>query len=217
MYKPLWATPERQAVLEKLKLLYSAGVCSEGKRNCPAVVKFVKIITDKIGLPDEDNPFMWIIRAAMAAPMAQKSMTRDELHHLPPWLSIELKEYWKADDRDARSYLLQYNKRRMHSLPGIYHRGNYDSIQKSEDIAKRPLWHIVNMGVSAFTKGRTAKVYIPGLKATIWVDLSGIKPTTKNAKRRWVRYGKGKAPESIDEQIQDRCSQVVKRYLETPY
>ena len=217
MYKPLWATPERQAVLEKLKLLYSTGLCSEGKQNCPVVVKFVKIITDKIGLPNEDNPFMWIIRAAMAAPIAQKSMTREELHHLPPWLSIELKEYWKADDRDARSYLDKLNKRRMHALPGIYHRGNYDSIQKSADLAKRPLWHIVTLGVSGFTQGRVAKVFIPGLKATVWVDLKGIKAPSKRQKRRWVRYGKGKAPISLDEQIRDRCSQVVKRYLETPY
>ncbi|MEK7877090.1 MAG: hypothetical protein AAB325_12965, partial [Pseudomonadota bacterium] len=110
MYKPLWATPERQAVLERLRLLYSTGLCSEGKLHCPVMAKFVKIITDKIGLPDEDNPFIWMMRAAMAAPMAQKSLTRDELHHLPPWLSIELKEYWKADDRDARSYLDKLNK-----------------------------------------------------------------------------------------------------------
>ncbi|MEK7876421.1 MAG: hypothetical protein AAB325_09570, partial [Pseudomonadota bacterium] len=160
---------------------------------------------------------MWIIRAAMAAPIAQKSMTREELHHLPPWLSTELKEYWKANDREERSCLWKLEKRHLHSLPGIYHRGNYDSIKKSEDLAKRPLWVIANMGVSAFTLGRVAKVFIPGLKATVWVDLQGIKSPSKRQKRRWVRYGKGKAPLSIDEQIRDRCSQVVRRYLETPY
>ncbi|MDO8636728.1 MAG: hypothetical protein Q7R34_10965 [Dehalococcoidia bacterium] len=217
MNQPLWATPERQRVLDVLKANLFAGRCTYGHTNCTAMLKIQQAIVDKIGLPDEDNPFTWIMRASMVAQTVQSSMTRDELRHLPQWTSTELKEYWKADDRDARSYQLKLSRRYMHALPGIYHRGGYDSIAKSEKLAKRPLWHIVEMGISAFTMGRTAKVFIPGLKATIWVDLSGIKPTTKNAKRRWVRYGKGKAPLSIDEQIQDRCSQAVRRFLETPY
>ena len=34
---------------------------------------------------------------------------------------------------------------------------------------------------------------------------------------RFYRYGIGKAPLSMAEAIEDRCSQAVKRYLETPY
>jgi len=214
--QPLWATPERQRVLDVLKRNLFAGSCTYGHTNCPAMRKIQQAIVDKIGLPDEDNPFTWIMRASMVAQTVQNSMTRDELRHLPQWTSAELTEYWKADDRDKRAYQLKLSKRYMHSLPGIYHRGHFDSIAKSESLDKRPLWHIVEMGISAFTMGRTAKVFIPGLKATIWVDLQGIKQATKNAKRRWVRYGKGKAPASIQEQIESRCSQAVKRYLDAP-
>ncbi|MDO8635878.1 MAG: hypothetical protein Q7R34_06475 [Dehalococcoidia bacterium] len=217
MNKPLWATPERQRVLDVLKSNLFAGRCTYGHTHCPVMLKLQRAIVDKIGLPDEDNPFFWIMRASMVAQTVQNSMTRDELRHLPQWTSTELKEYWKADDRNARSYLDEYNKRQMHSLPGIYHRGNYDSIQKSEDLAKQPQWQIVTLGVSAFTMGRTAKVFIPGLKATIWVDLSGVEKPSKHAKRRFYRYGIGKAPLSMAEAIDDRCSQAVKRYLETPY
>ncbi len=216
MNQPLWATPERQRVLDVLKRNLFAGRCTYGHTNCTAMRKIQQGIVDKIGLPDEDNPFIWIMRASLIAHTVQNSMTRDELRHLPQWTSAELTEYWKADDRDARSYQLKLSRRYMHALPGIYHRGRYDSIAKSEELAKRPLWHIVEMGISAFTMARTAKVFIPGLKATIWVDLQGIKQATKNTKRRWVRYGKGKAPESIQEQIESRCSQAVKRYLDAP-
>ena len=271
MQNTLWATPERQRVLDVLKRNLFAGRCTFGHTNCPAMRKVQQAIVDKIGLPDEDNPFIWIMRAALVVgslsleppkpaplkplpviyhkspdspefgkgetvvitgvspkikgaiwferqrPTPEKGfLTADELRHLPTWLSTELTDYWKADDRDYRSYLWQLEKRHMHALPGIHNRGRYDSIAKSEAMAKRPLWEIVGMGVSAFTKGRTAKVYIPGLYVTIWVDLNGIKKPTQNAKRRWVRYGKGKAPESIQEQIESRCSQAVKRYLDAP-
>ncbi|MBF8264855.1 MAG: hypothetical protein HW384_719 [Dehalococcoidia bacterium] len=217
MNQPLWATPERQMVLDVLKRNLFAGRCTYGHINCTAMRKIQQAIVDKIGLPDEDNPFIWIMRASMVAQTVQKSMTRDELRHLPQWTSADLTDYWKADDRDARSYLWQLEKRHMHAMPGIYNRGRYDSIQKSEDMAKRPTWTIVQMGISAFTMARTAKVYIPGLKATIWVDLSGVEKPSKNAKRRFYRYGIGKAPLSMAEAIEDRCSQAVNRYLETPY
>ncbi|MDP2730580.1 MAG: hypothetical protein Q8O55_08850 [Dehalococcoidales bacterium] len=214
MNQPIWATPERQRVLDVLKRNLFAGRCTYGHTNCSAMLKVQQAIVNKIGLPDEDNPFIWIMRASMVAQTVQNSMTRDELRHIPQWTSTELKEYWKADDRDARSYLWQREKRHLHALPGIYHRGNYDSIRKSEDLAKQPQWQIVTLGVSAFTMGRTAKVFIPGLKATIWVDLAGLKPTSKNQKRKFYKYGEGKAPESLDEQIHTRCSQAVRRYLD---
>ena len=216
MNQPLWATPERQWVLDVLKRNLFAGRCTYGHTNCTAMRKIQQAIVDKIGLPDEDNPFIWIMRASMVAQTVQNLMTRDELRHLPQWTSTELTDYWKADDRDYRSYLWKREKRHLHALPGIHHRGRYDSIAKSECLAKRPLWEIVDMGISIFTMGRTAKVYIPGLQTTIWVDLKGVKKPSLNAKRRWVRYGKGVAPQSMQEQIDDRCSQAVRRYLDAP-
>ena len=151
------------------------------------------------------------------APPTRSLLTQDELRHLPTWLSANLTDYWKADDREARSYLWQREKRHLHALPGIHHRGSYDSIAKSEDMAKRPLWEIVEFGFSIFTMGRTAKVFIPGLQTHIWVDLAGVKKPSLNAKRKWARYGTGKVPQSMQEQIEDRCSQAVRRFLETPY
>ncbi|MDO8637572.1 MAG: hypothetical protein Q7R34_15295 [Dehalococcoidia bacterium] len=147
----------------------------------------------------------------------KRLLTQDELRHLPTWLFSNLVDYWKADDREARAYLLQLEKRWLHGLPGIYHRGRYDSIHKAEDNAKRPTWTIVEMGVSVFTMARAAKVYIPGMKAYIWVDLTGVKKPSRMSKVKFYRYGKGQAPLSMAEQIEDRCSQAVKRYLETPY
>ncbi len=122
-------------------------------------------------------------------------------------------EYWKADDRDARAYLLKLEKKRLHALPGIRHRGRFDSIARDEYLARRPVWEIVAIGVSPFTHDRVAKVAIHEFKATIWVDLSGVKKPSENQKRKYVRYGKGAAPRSIQEQIQERVSTAVRHYL----
>jgi len=262
MNQTLWATPERQMVLDVLRDNFVSGKCSFGDTDCPTMRKIQQIIVDKIGLPDENAAWFWVLRAAQIvgtlqadppkiippprlsiishdnmvitgiSPLVegggigferkekpqqpQRPLTQDELRHLPTWLFKSLVDYWKADDREARAYLLKLEKRWLHGLPGIYHRGEYDSISKSEGMAKRPLWTIVQMGVSAFTMARAAKVYIPGLREYIWVDLSGVGKPSRNQKRRYYRYGIGKAPLSMAEAIEDRCSQAVKRYLETP-
>lgn len=122
-------------------------------------------------------------------------------------------EYWKADDRDARSYLLKLEKRRLHALPRIRHRGEFDSIARDEYLSKRPVWEIVAIGVNPFTHGRVAKVAVHATHGVLWVDLSGIKKPSENQKRKYVRYGKGVAPRSIQEQIEDRVSRAVSHYL----
>ncbi len=265
MNQPLWATPERQWVLDVLTRFMLDGRCSNGHTDCPVLAKVRQVLVHFLGEPGEANPISpedWRDRAALIVqqlmlqpkykptsklptlffpgqepvrgisdtvtgggigferrPVKQLTkgfLTRDELHHLPQWLSKELIEYWKVDDRDARSYMAKLEQRLLHHLPGIYNRGECDSIAKSEYVAKRPIWTIVQMGVSAFTMARAAKVYIPGLRTHIWVDLSGVGKPSRSKKRGYYRYGIGKAPLSMAEQIDDRCSQAVKRYLETP-
>ncbi len=150
MNQPLWATPERQWVLDVLNQSLFAGRCSHGHTDCAVLAKIRQAIVDKIGLPDEEAPFDWVLKAALVVqqltlepkykptsklptlffpgqepvkgisdtvtgggigferrPVKQPKgfLTREELHHLPLWLSKELIEYWKADDRDARSYM----------------------------------------------------------------------------------------------------------------
>jgi hypothetical protein len=58
-----------------------------------------------------------------------------------------------------------------------------------------------------------AQVSLPGLKATIWVDLSGIKTEglSKNQLRKLARYKRGAVPKGMVAQIETRVHQAVKR------
>jgi hypothetical protein len=137
------------------------------------------------------------------------------LEHCYEVASEELIADWKADDRVERELAWQREKRRLHALPQIRKRGPFDSIRREQFMAQRPLYRIVGIGVSAFTQHRVAQVEIPGLKATLWVDLSGIKAegVSKNKLRKLARYKRGSVPKSMVPQIEARVRQQVARVL----
>ena len=130
----------------------------------------------------------------------------------------ELIVYWKADDRDASSYLWQLERRRLHAAPHRHfprvRTSLWDSITREEYLVNRPLWRIEAIGVGALTHKRVAKVEIPELKATLWVDLSGMKleGTSKHKLRKLARRG-GAVPKGLVDQIENRCAEAVRRYL----
>ena len=116
-------------------------------------------------------------------------------------------EYWKEDDRDERSYLWRLEKRRLHAMPRIKRRGPWDSIRLEQFLSQRPVFEIAGIGVSAFTQHRVAKVRIPELHKTVWIDLSGVS-LSKNKLRKLARRG-GKVPEEIYAIV----ARGVRRYL----
>lgn len=210
MTYPQWATPERRAYMDKLQVLLLSGRCSYGEVLCPVLERFRQAVREKIGEP---NAPVWIMRAALATPKVLARFPIADLHHLPPWLAKELEAYWKADDRDKRSYLLKLEKRRMHALsPQITKRGEWDSIRREQYLANREVFEIVAIGISALTFKRVAQVRIPSLKATLWVDLTRIE-VNKSKSRKLARYKRGAAPKEMESRIVERCRKAVERCL----
>ena len=122
--------------------------------------------------------------------------------------------FWKADDREARSFLWKLEKRRLHATPRIRKRGPFDSIRREQYLAERPTFQIVAIGVNAFTQRRVAQVQIAGLEATLWVDISGIPlEVSKSKLRKLARYKRGAVPKALVEQIYLRCRRAVEQRL----
>ncbi len=175
---PLWATPARRARLAELFAQKLPEISAQFYRNL-----------DRVMFGD------------MSLGEYVDFLTRDIGHTLI--------EYWKEDDRDERSYLWRLEKRRMHANPRKLGKrgGPYDSIHRDQLHAERPVFEIVGIGVSAFSQHRVAKVNIPELHKTVWIDLSGVS-LSKNKLRKLARRG-GKVPE----EIHDVVTREVRRYL----
>ena len=122
--------------------------------------------------------------------------------------------HWKADDREARSLLWKLEQRRLHAIPHQRKRGLFDSIRREQYLAERPMWQVVAVGVNAFTQRRTAKVVIPDLGTTLWVDISGIPlGVSKNKLRKLARHKRGSVPQALVDQIYLRCRRAVEQQL----
>ena len=129
--------------------------------------------------------------------------------------SEEVIAAWKADDRVARERLWRLEQRRLHAAPQLRKRGEFDSIRREQYLADRPVWHIVGIGLNAFTQKRVAQVEIPGLKKVIWVDLAGIKlGVSENKLRKLARYKAGAIPKALVSQMESRIAKVVARFLQ---
>jgi hypothetical protein len=126
-------------------------------------------------------------------------------------------DLWKSEDREEREASWKREKRRLHALPEILKRGPFDSIAREEYLAGRPLFSIEALGVGAFTFRRVAKVVLPALeKKVLWVSLAGVdEGLSKNAKRKLIRYKKGKLPRELEETVFARCAKAVKQYLDS--
>jgi hypothetical protein len=125
-------------------------------------------------------------------------------------------QYWVEDDREERSQLWKLERRKLHANSRHGKRGQFDSVARDVFMANQPLYTVVGIGVDGITHKRTAKVVIPGLlKTVLWVDLSGLEPEGgKNRRRKHIRYGKGSAPISLENQIAERCRQAATHYME---
>lgn len=170
--------------------------CFLGEPNCVAIQKFNKLIAAQIGFLDgsdfqrkrADRATEKILKLAVSA----GGLTKEEKSHLFPCHAWELIEHWKADDRDARSYSRKQEKYGINREEPPLHPGA-DGINPH---LLKTEWE----RVGAITSNGMAQVRVRRTGAILWVDLSDIKKPSRNAKRRFNRYGKGVAPKSIIEQ-----------------
>lgn len=206
---PQWATPERRAFLAEL----AQRRCAKGEQPCPVWQRFVQAIVDKIG-PPGPHAWAWVMRAALATPKVLAAMPLVDRYHISSWAIQELMAFWKAYDREERERLWRLERRRLHATPQLHKRGEFDSIRREQHLANRPVWRIVGIGVGAFTQHRVAQVEIPGLKKTIFVDLSGIKlEGSKSKLPKLARYNRGALPKGLVEKVEQRVAQAVARLL----
>ena len=207
MENPKWATPERRAFLAEL----AQRRCAKGEAACPVWQRFLLAIVDRIGLPDA-NKEAWVMRAALATPQVLAAWPLGDRYHVSSWVIQELIAFWKAYDRAERERLWKLEQRRLHAAPQLRKRGEFDTIRREQYLAERPLWRIVAIGLNAFTQKRTAQVELPGLKRTIWVDLSGIKLEGAKSKKL-ARYKRGSLPKGLVAQVDARVAQAVSRFF----
>lgn len=223
MTYPTWATPERRAELVKLWAKYG-NRCLKGHLNCPDLSHYRHEVNKAI-----------VVGKAVQAPIYDRG-GNDTGKRYPSFTHRKVVDThtewvggiyfieedgaiadWKADDRARSSDLWKLERRRMHVLyPHIHKRGQFDAIARDEYLAKRAVFEIVGIGISAFTFKRIAEVHIPSLKATLWVDLTGIEVDKSKSSRKLARFNRGAVPKQIEDRMVKRCRKAVERYLENP-
>ena len=208
---PKWATSERTEYLRQLDELLQSGRCTDGDTACPVIRSFIEKLTAAVGKPEKT--LIWLFRASIVTPRILSTYPLAQLRHFPNWLSAELIRYWKADDREMQRELWKREKQALHRLLQITHRGQFDSIARDEFFLRQPVFSIDAVGIGAFTLKPVAKVHIHTLHRRIWVDLTGIKRVSKNARHKYFRYHRGVAPKELREQIESRCLHAVKEFL----
>ena len=219
---PKWATPERRTHL--VQLWNTIGLsCLQGHPMCSDLSHYThdehKAVTVAVRFERQcvnstGDPIPGLLLEDYA--VKQVPVTTTELIDAYALAEKTAISYWVEDDREERFQLWKLERRKLHANPKHERRGQFDSVARDIFMANQPLYTVVGVGVSPLNNKRVAKVIIPGLlKAILWVDLSGLEPEGgKNRHRKYLRYGKGRAPESTEKQIAERCRLAVFDYQE---
>ncbi len=214
-----WATPARRARLVEL-LTQSKGLCVHGHEGCThladtySLLTTTKVVCESIPKAPSDPLYRGEVHLSVRVVKDHRPVLTSE-GHCYELASETLIEGWKADDRLKSAQIRKLVNRHLHAAPQIWRRGPFDSIRREDFLAERPVYKVVGIGVNAFTQHRVAQVEIPGLKATIWVDLSGLKTEglSKNQLRKLARYKRGAIPKGMLSQMETRVHQAAKRVL----
>ncbi len=205
MEYPLWATPQRRAILVRL-FQQSGGFCVHGHKPCPdplhhfefwidgedVVAEVTEYITEPMPFKGSETGF--VMNAKTPVKVFRKI-------HIPGLI-----DQWKQEDREKAQALWKREQQELTQAPD--HKGwgrRFDPVEKELFLLARPPYYAHGIGISGLTFKRVAKIRIPSTYIHLFVEVP--KKQSLNARRRAQRYGKGTTG-TTDE----RCLLAVKDF-----
>ncbi|GAI59107.1 unnamed protein product [marine sediment metagenome] len=120
-------------------------------------------------------------------------------------------EGWKEDDRES----WKLERKALHSLGERRYpiRGRFNTISKDIFFDKQPLFYLEGLGFSGLKLQPFAKVKIASSYFHLYIDLGdSLKGTSKNRRRKAIRYGKP-LPLEVEARVKKLITLAVKDYL----
>jgi len=209
MALPLWATPQRRAILVQL-FQQSGGFCIYGHRPCPdplhhyeywidgadVVVEATEYITEPMPFKGSETGF--VMNAKTPVKVFRKI-------HL-----AGLIDGWKAEDKATAQVLWNRELQLMHQQPDRKGwKRRFDPVSRELFLANRPSYYLEAVGVSGLTFTRVAKVRVPSTNVRLFVDAAKSKQPSKHQLRKAKRYG---ITPSETERVYDLCNLAVKDF-----
>ncbi len=131
-------------------------------------------------------------------------------HHYEVYIE-HIIEDWKAEDREN----WKLERKAIHSLGERSYpiRGRFSAISRDIFFDKQPLFYLEALGMSGLTLQPFAKVKIASSYFHLYIDLGdSLKATSKNKRRKAIRYGKP-LPKEAEARVTELVTLAVKDYL----
>ena len=230
---PKWSTPNRQVLLVKL-FVDSGGFCIFGHTPCRGkwertelpLCQWGRSCPNPIGdgqpcryKPEAGKPQLpcevyhkvtlkW--HCAYGEATCEKPF--DYHYH---FVANRLVRQWSSDLRSEDNAVWQAERKAFHSLGErrLPIRGRFSNIGKDIFFDKQPLFYFEGLGISGLTLQPFAKVKIASSYFHLYIDLGdSLKATSKNKRRKAIRYGKP-LPLEVEARVRKLVTLAVKDYL----
>ena len=218
---PLWATPERRAVLVGLWRLYG-NKCLQGHTACSDITHYIHteaktVWTNKpVYLPCLDssgNPirgkFLTLYKPIKVAGY-EASFSR-----LYDVKTEQVIDNWKAEDRIERTEQDRLESLFLHNLAEPKHplRGRFSAISRDIWKSSQPLYYIEGVGISSLTFQPFVRVRLSSSYMRLYVNIGKVfRGVSKSKKRKAIRYHKP-LPTNIEQAISQLVRLSVLDYL----
>jgi hypothetical protein len=222
---PKWSTPERREYLVKLWTKYG-NQCLFGHTACPipehyqhvesklvneAYAQSFKCINTQ-GLPLKDsNGNQLYVTVYPVRKVIENRMETNRLYDVKSEAQIK---YWIDNDRERDRYEWEFEREALHRTSDrqLPLRGQFSGISRDIWHDTQPFFYLEKLGISGLTFKPFAKLRLASSGTRLYVDISDVlKPLSKNAKRKAVRYAKSN--NALQNDIYSLCSIAVKRYI----
>lgn len=211
---PKWCTPERREYL--IRLWYKVGnACLKGHPNCPELSHYayaqdtgvLVAVPTRRALDGVDG----VRRIIDAYDIQLKTLRAYVPLRLYDYLSNQVIEDWKAQDRELRRAEIQEESRNMHRLTTrMKNNAQFNADGFYQD---QPLYYKEGFGLSPMSLKPFVKVRIASSFQYLFVELDrGIfRGLSQHKRKKLLKYGHP-LPDNIVKRIDDRVALCVRAY-----
>lgn len=122
---------------------------------------------------------------------------------------------WKAEDREQANLEWKAEQKAIHSLGERKYpiRGRFSAVSRDIFFNTQPLFYLEALGMSGLKLQPFAKVKLASSYFHLYIDLGdSLKGTSKNRRRKAIRYGKP-LPLEVEARVKELVTLAVKDYL----